>query len=569
MTPNIRQTLKTVSLIAALGGFSVETYAQTNVWQDDFDQQPIGANSDDGSYGAVSWNFSGAGYGHPYVLITNDLPDTLDGYTGTNNCAFIFTTDPSVWPNTLNFGLRINRIPANGNTNLSLRSYTLNFDMAVSGGTSINGIGGYVAPQVGIFGGDNGALYNGSQGGVTNIGAGAFPVVGTGYQHFSVPLITFIASAGDSLLVPTNTPLSFYMGFYLAGHSYAGDVEIDLANISITMSNPPPPPPPIMTVVPASQPGLRVFAQASDFPYNQEGFGTVDPNQSWVGVATPANPVSYSVTFADFDTVNGYTCFVQFVQNGNPGDPFGVYNSQNALVWSITHPAPGGVFTTAVNWKTNAPASGQPNNALSLTTGSTNGRGTWTLTFTNDTDGTVTAPDGSSGSFSLDPTVTPNFANPCIIDFGSCPNWNTAGYGQWITYSKIAISNVVDGTEFDDFTQDASLNTSLWNPQFSYNNPPYGVVQVPPGNNYWVYWSLPADGFGVATKASLNGGTNVWFSPNYYGNGLFTNTPPTVMGGATNWTLIPEGCLPTVDGTQGGTPSPNGFFRLSNPPPAE
>lgn len=569
----MKPTLTTTLLLAALAGGTAVAGAQTIVWQDDFDQNPLGANSDDGTYGAVAWNFSGTGYGHPFVMITNDLPDTLDGFTGTNNCAFVFTTDPGLWPAALNFGLRINQIPATGNTNTSLRDYTLNFDMAVSGGASISDIGGYIAPQVGLFGGPVAALYNGwqqAQGGVTNVGASFFPVVGSGYQHFSVPFVNFIASAGDDLLVPTNTPLALYLGFYLGGHSYVGDIEIDLANVSITMSIPPPPPPPTMAITPA-KPGLRVFAEASDFPYNQEGFGTVDLYQSWVGVATVDNPVSYSVSFADFDTVNGYTCFVQFVQNGNPGDPFGVYNGQNALVWSITHPAPGGVFTTSVDWKTNAPSSGEPNNALALTTGSTDGRGTWTLTFTSDTDGTVTGPDGSSASFSLDPTVAADFANPCIIDFGSCPNWNSAGYGQWITYSQIAISNVVDGTEFDDFTQDASLNTSLWNPSFSYNNnpAPRGVIQVPPGNNYWVYWSLPDEGFGLGTKAGLPGGSSTWFSPNFYGNGLFTNTPPTVMGGATNWTLIPEGCLPTLDGTPGGPVSPSGFFQLLNPAPSQ
>lgn len=67
--------------------------------------------------------------------------------------------------------------------------------------------------------------------------------------------------------------------------------------------------------------------------------------------------MSYSVSLADFDTINGYTLYVQFVQNGNPGDPFGVYNGQNAFVWEISRQATG--FTTAINWKTNRPANGQ------------------------------------------------------------------------------------------------------------------------------------------------------------------------------------------------------------------
>lgn len=566
----MNQMLKTIPLVAALAGTSLAAKAQTNVWVDDFNTATLFSGTDPGNtngvYGAVAWNFSGAGYGNPAVVLTNDLPDVLPGSTDTNNVAFLFDTDPSHYPNALNFGLRINWIPANGNTNTSLRAYTLKFDVAVQG-TDIGSIGGYVAGQLGLFGNYGNIYYQ--DGCLTNIPNSFWPAAGSGYQHVEMPLQNFTDAHG-TLLPPTDSPLTFWIGFYMAGHSYAGIEEIDIANVQLEMTNPPPPPPPAMNLLPA-KPGLRVFAQDSTHPYNQEGFGTQDPNQSWVGVATPNNPVTYAVTFQDFDTVNGYTLFVQFAQNASGGDPFGVYNAQNVLVWSITSSGPGGMFTTAINWKTNAPAAGANNNALSLTTTSSNGRGTWTLTFTNDTDGTVTAPDGTSGFFSLDPTVAPNFANPTVIDFGSCPNWNTAGYGQWITYSKIAITNVIDGNEYDDFTQDESFNTSLWNPRFSYNNnpAPYCVIQVPPGTNYWVNWTQPSDGFGLETKASLNGGTNAWFSPNYYGNGIVTNTPPTVMGGATNWTLIPTGCLPTVDGTQGGNSSPTAFFRLSNPGPSQ
>lgn len=557
---------KTIPLIAALCGLTAAANAQTNVWHDDFDQFPVGANSADTTgtnlYGAVAFNFSGGGYGNPYICITNDLQDTLNGYTGTNNCAMLFDTDPSVYPNPLNFGLRINRVLAfGGNTNTSLRAYTLNFDIAVQG-ISISGIGGFVGPSFGLYGNNSGEYFG--DGCQSNVSTAFFPSAGSGYQHVSVPLASF-NTANAALLNPTDTNFSFFIAAYMAGHTYAGTVEIDLANIFITESNPPPHPPPIMTIT-AAKPALRVFAQDHTATYNQEGFGTVDINQSWVGVATPANPVSYSITLADFDTVNNYTLYVQFLQNGSPGDPFGVYNGQNALVWNITHQGSG--FTTAVNWKTNLPQGGENNNALTLTTTTTTGRGTWTLFFTNNTDGTVIAPDGTSGTFSLDPMVAADFANPLIIDFGTAPN-NTGGFGQWIEFSKIAITNVIDGNEYDDFTQDASLNTSLWNPGFSLNNNPPSVYQVPPGTNYWVNWTLPDEGYGLGTKASLKGGTNVWFSPDYYGNGVVTNTGPTAMGGITRWTLIPAGCLPTVDGTQGGAPSPTGFFRLSNPPPTQ
>ena len=559
MNPNMKHPLKTIVLIAALGGLTAAANAQLVVWQDDFDQQPLGANSVDGTYGAVAFNYTSAGYGNPMAVITNDLPDTLNGYTGTNNCAFLFDTDPNVFPNVLNFGLQINQLPATGNTNTSLRAYTLNFDIAVQG-IDIGGIGGYVAPSFGLYGSGSGEYYgNGCQ---TNVGTAFFPPAGSGYQHVSVPLDSF-NTANAALLNPTGPTFAYFMAFYLAGHTYAGTVEIDLANISITMSNPPALPPPTMAVVPA-KPALRIFAQDFTAPWNQEGFGTVYPDQSWVGVATPQNPVSYTIAFSDFDTVNNYTLYAQFVQNANPGDPYGVYNGQNALVWSISHQDSG--FTTAVNWKTNAPTGNANNNALALTTTSLDGRGRWTLTFTNDTDGTVTAPDGSSGSFSLDPSITPNFANPLTIDFGTAPNSN-AGYGQWIDISMIAITNVIDGNQYDDFTMDDVLNTSLWNPAFSLNNNPPSVIQVSTNTPYWVNWTAPAEGFGLATSTNLLD-PNSWSSPSYWSGYSATNTT-ALMGGIKFWTLIPVTCLPTADGTPGSAPSTIGFFRLSNPPPAQ
>jgi hypothetical protein len=575
----MRRIIPTISLIAVLVGLTTSTHAQTVVWHDDFDQFQAGANSTDGSYGRIAYNFAGAGVGNPVVMIANaGGPDTLPGdpsYTHTNYCAFIFTSTNTQPPLPLNFGWDINSIAADGNTNTTLRAYTLSFDIAVQG-DGINGLGGFVGPICYVFGQSAAGSYSSGEyygnGAQTNISAGFFPPPGTGWVHVDMPMVTF-GSANASQLNTTSAAFSFGFGAYMAGLTSINQQEIDVANVEITMSTPPPLPPPTMTLVPA-KPGLRVFAQDHTATYNQEGFGTVDLNQSWVGVATPANPVSYSITIADFDTVNNYTLYAQFVQNADPGNPYGVYFGNNALVWQITHQDSG--FTTQVDWKTNAPAAGQNNNALPLlTTTSTNGRGTWTLTFTNDTDGTVTAPDGTSGSFSLpnDPGFLSDFANPLIIDFGTAPN-NVGGYGQWITYSKIAITNVIDGNEFDDFTKDDVLNTGLWNPGFSLNsagaNNGGSVFQISTNTPYWVNWTIPDDGFGLEVNASVNGGANTWFSPNYYGSGVgVMNTSPQQMGLGLKWTLIPSACLPTVDGTVGGTPSRTGFFRLSNPPPTQ
>jgi len=574
----MRKSIQTIFLTAVLGGLIASTQAQIVVCHDDFDQNPPGANSIDGTYGRIAYNFGGSAGANPIVIITNTFAaDTLagaPGYTHSNYCAFIFESTALGSGASYNFGWDIDSLAATGNTNVEQRAYTLAFDFQVQG-DGMNGLGGFVGPVCYVFG-QNAAGTTWSSGEYYGDGAqiatntGFFPPAGDGWVHVELPLDGW-GTAGSSNLITTSVAFSFGFGAYMAGLTVVGQEEIDLANVELIMNtNLAPLPGPPMTIVPA-MPGLRVFAQDHSQTYNQEGFGTQDPNQSWVGVATPANPVSYAITFADFDTVNNYTFSAQFAQNASGGDPYGVYNGANAFVWSITHQNTG--FTTAVNYKINAPASGTPNNLLSLTTTSTNGRGTWTLTFTNDTDGTVSAPDGTKGSFSIDPSITGNFGNPVVIDFGTNPNAE-AGYGQWVTYGKIAITNVIDGDEYDDFTQDDTLNTDLWNQGFSLNSSNSinagSVFQISTNTSYWVSWTLPDNGFVLETKARLHSGTNAWFSPAYYGSGVgIANTLPQQMGRTTKWTLVPAACLPTVDGTVGGAPSPTAFFRLSKPGPSQ
>lgn len=568
----MRKILQHWFTLVALGGWTVTTSAQLVVWQDDFDLQPVGANSADATYGRIAYNFAGTGIGNPVVMITNGTPSPFG--VSTNYCAFIFDSTNTQPPLPLNFGWDINSIATTGaNTNTALRDYTLKFDIKVEG-DGIANLGGYVGPILYVYGHAAAGSYSSGQyygnGAQTNLSAGWFPAAGSGWVHVEMPMGTF-GTANAGALNTTSPAFSFGIGAYMAGLTSINRQQIDIANVQILLNtNPPALPPPTLSIEPAS-PGLRIFARNFAAPWNQEGFGTVNLNQSWIGVATPANPVSYSITIGSFDTVANYALYAQFVQNGNPGDPFGVYNGANAFVWTIQKGGDG-LFFTRVDWKTNAPAAGQNNVALPVTpTTSTDGRGTWTLTFTNDTDGTVTAPDGTSAAFTLpnDPEWAGKFANPLIIDFGTAPN-NAAGYGQWIDLTKIAISNVVDGTQSDDFTQADVLNTSLWNTGFSLDNNPPSVILVSTNAPLWVNWTIPDDQFGLGTKADLGNPNIPWYTPNYYGSGVSaTITTPTQMGTTRKWTLIHKDCLPTTDGNVGGPAAAAAFFALQKPAPAQ
>jgi hypothetical protein len=89
---------------------------------------------------------------------------------------------------------------------------------------------------------------------------------------------------------------------------------------------------------------------------------------------------------------------------------------------------------------------------------------------------------------------------------------------------------------------------------------------------YWVSWTLPAANYALGTSTNLlapgsNNTPGGWMLPEYYN---YYNDGNTIPGQSTQgnnvWLLMPSTCLPTVNGSQGGVPAPNAFFRLFNPP---
>ena len=256
---------------------------------------------------------------------------------------------------------------------------------------------------------------------------------------------------------------------------------------------------------------------------------------------------------------------MQFVQVGVV-NPLVVFGQPNAMEWRIRRTA-SGFFDQRIAWKTNAPNNGGlPNISLANTVSSnTNGIGTWSLTFTNDTDGYVTSPDGTSTAFTLPPEMVVLFANPVELCIGTTPG-SPAGYGEFFDFNRITLTNAATGSlSDDDFTKDDVLNTSLWNPAFSLD--PGSVIQVSTNTPFWLNWTVPDDGFGLETKADLLNTTIPWYSLGFYSGGV-ANTPRK-MGTLLKWVLVDKANLPTVDGTPGGAPSTQGFFRLSNPPPSQ
>ena len=543
----MRKKILSLSLICLLSGLTAVSQAQVVVWSQNFDAEPLGA------YGTTE----------PFGT-TPSLNIVSPGAGGTNQAMEIsFTPTPG---QNVNFQVQTLQYPATGNTNAVVANYTLEFDMQINPFTpGFNMEISVEGPDGGTFGGHVSRV---------TVGSPPLPAAGAGYVHVSLPLSNSIAGNSGMPLDPTAGTFRIAFGA-LAFPSPIGDgatVEtIDVDNIVILMTtNPPVIPPPMMGMVIKTKPALRIFEQNAGSVNSQEGIGTVDNNQSWLG-STPANPTTYKISIANFPPTPNTALHMQFVPTSTI-NPFVVFGSANAMDWTVQRGA-SGFFSQSVGWKTNSPNNsngGTTNMAVNAATNSsTTGVGTWTLTFTNDTDGTLTAPDGSTNSFSLPPDMVALFANPVVLCIGTTPG-SPAGFGEFFDLSRITITNSVQ-VDDDDFTQDDVFNTSLWTSAFSLDDVKSGnagsVFQVSTNTPFWVTWSGSDVNFQLATTASL---TNQWFTPAYFGSGTgVANTVPTTMGKTTKWTLIPSGALPTADGTVGGPVSPTGFFRLQNPGPVQ
>jgi hypothetical protein len=243
-------------------------------------------------------------------------------------------------------------------------------------------------------------------------------------------------------------------------------------------------------------------------------------------------------------------------------------------------------YTVNLYWKANATGANAANQALTggtYTNSATQSPvGTWSLTFNNNSSGTLTPPQGVGAlPFVIsDPDLTTDFGGFVEALIGLQPN-SVAGEGTYIDYGAISIT----GTQYpisENFVTDPALgytsiaynsgtSSGLWDITDSVNQS--GVVLVNPTNTpVWVTWTLPAIGYGLGEAATLpitappgappSGG---FIQPGYNDVSPVLVTANHV--GGTNWTLVPSGLLPANDPNDFPNGGTNAYFELTSPPP--
>jgi hypothetical protein len=130
--------------------------------------------------------------------------------------------------------------------------------------------------------------------------------------------------------------------------------------------------------------------------------------------------------------------------------------------------------------------------------------GTWTITFSQDTNVVITAPGGGTQTNVIPPEVVDIFKNYSAnmqLNFGAVPGQLNL-IGQMAVLTGLRITGVPGEPNVSSDFLNQPLDTNLW----LVIAQPGGVQQIPTDAVYWINWTLPANGFSLQTKATLGAG---------------------------------------------------------------
>jgi hypothetical protein len=386
----------------------------------------------------------------------------------------------------------------------------------------------------------------------TKAGNGGIPLAASSsWQHIHYPL--------NATMDNMNKVVGFYLYMWSNG-DLTNTLTFNIDNFMITKPTAPVIiPPPSMTLNPKVVPGLNLLTTTASGQYGRQSiYSQADPGGNYYSWVNAAGSVTYSVTIKQIaipaDT--GFQVHLFLIPNNamqwGQGDTAGDWNATNVFWLDIKRGGAdvrykvneGGGNTMLYNSQPGGDygTNGYPAGHLGYLP-TTDASGTWLLTFNNNTNITVTNPQGVSTNFAMPEADAMLFANPVTFYVGAQPN-DVPAIGQSAVISHVKITGAAGALE-DSFTESA-LDTTKWG-KAAADAP--AVLVVPPDSKYWLSWTLPDANFSLATKAKL--GPGEWTDM-----GL-TNT---FKIGNTRNVLVPASALPSAS---------SGYFALIKRVPAK
>jgi len=376
----------------------------------------------------------------------------------------------------------------------------------------------------------------------TSAGAQIINTTNTGWVHVEIP---FDASTSPSLSAVTH--VGFKIQQQATGASLTGTTMFWMDNIILHGRAAALPPPSVSIARVTTPPGLMVLAPGGGNGYRRGMIRTLDPlsaspEYSWVGHGDA--PVSYALTIASYPA--GFSSLqsqIFLVPNGG-NDSSVDWNAPTVLALDIRDQADG-TATAAFRYKLNHPSANADDYRPATLVCPSGVLGTWSMTFLNNTNVTVTAPNGASTNFALPPDVPPEFYDPLTVYFGNQQN-GSGNAGNASTYSHASITGAFS-PDIDEVFSGPDLNPDPANAKWQVvAEVPSSVFIVRPDHKLWVSWTLPDTDFTLQGSPSVAAGS--WVTEEEW-----TNVIHTALG---NRMLLPASSLPSEQ---------RGFFRLLKP----
>jgi hypothetical protein len=334
------------------------------------------------------------------------------------------------------------------------------------------------------------------------------------WHDYSMPIDQTIAANQPTLQACGILGLQMWSGW---GTCTTADPAIGLTNQVVfwidniwfeANTNTAPPPPPTMVLTKAGLPGVTVAMDAIGNQWDRQAISTPAPDGAYIWTAQGGYPVSYSCTITDFPPVGTHLGFEahMYIANGDTA-PTGSATSgspdwgcPDIFIFRIENVAAGAM--AQIQWKTNMPNNNATN--IPVVVYPPSALGTWTVTFTDASHGSLSGPGLTTTNFTLPAdAVASNFSPAasfvqfgCFKNDGANDGHNNNASG---TFSHAKITGTAAPID-DDFSGATLTNKYVWRKTSA------NIVQyVAPGTAWVIGWSAPAIGFNPFVAASLSG----------------------------------------------------------------
>jgi hypothetical protein len=385
-----------------------------------------------------------------------------------------------------------------------------------------------------------------------------------GLPTFTIPLTATNWTHVDRPLIPSLVGIDKVNGYFFkiwSDGAHTNTLVFNIDNVKITKPTAPVViPPPTMSLAKAGPSGVQITMDDNTAQWQRNAISTPAGSGPYLWNSQGSYPVTYSLTITNFPAVASHAGFEAhlYLANGDTstagdqtsGSPdwnvpdifiFRVENRVNTVLTTN-----GSTITTnftydamaQIQWKTNFPGANATN--IPVVVFPPSALGTWTVTFVNSTNGTLTGPGITATNFTLPEAAVLNNFSPAtsFAQFGMFKNdgandgHNNGARG---TFSHVKFTGAA--APFDDDFSGATLTD-----KYAWRKTSASAVQyIPPGSAWLVDWTLPAAGFNAESAAVLAGP---------WSNAGLTNT---YTGGGKVHVLVPSSALPAGNAT---------FFRL-------